>query len=181
MVTGIASTCEQTVKLAANQQPDIILMDIILEGDKDGIDAAETIYANDGIQVIFMSGHADESIVAKAKRARPLAFLVKPVTDEQLLVQLEVSFHQIAQEKKNQSSAVQAFPNGLQSWHADLPAALTPAEVRIAALVRKGMSSKEIADFLNTSDQTVMWHRKNIRKKLHLSNKKVNLTMHLLQ
>lgn len=53
---------------------------------------------------------------------------------------------------------------------------LTPSELRILNLIRQGRSTKEIAETLNISPQTVATHRKNIRKKLKISGKKINLT-----
>lgn len=56
---------------------------------------------------------------------------------------------------------------------------LTPQEIQIADLVRSGNGTKEIADTLNTSVNTIATHRNNIRKKLNLRNTKVNLRTHL--
>ncbi|MCI5207820.1 MAG: DNA-binding response regulator, partial [Candidatus Electrothrix sp. ATG2] len=57
----------------------------------------------------------------------------------------------------------------------DIYSLLTPTELRVVNLIRQGRSSKEIAETLNLSPQTVATHRKHIRKKLNLSGKKINL------
>ena len=56
---------------------------------------------------------------------------------------------------------------------------LTPREIEISNMIEKGFTSKEIAGFLNIADKSIEWHRKNIRKKLGLSNKKINITSYL--
>ena len=56
----------------------------------------------------------------------------------------------------------------------------TPGEIRVANLVRLGKTNKEISELLNSSPRTIAFHRENIRRKLGLKNKKINLTTHLL-
>jgi DNA-binding CsgD family transcriptional regulator len=56
----------------------------------------------------------------------------------------------------------------------------TPTEIQIANLLRQGKTSKEIAEFINSSPKAVAFHRENIRKKLGLKNKKINLKSYLL-
>jgi DNA-binding CsgD family transcriptional regulator len=57
---------------------------------------------------------------------------------------------------------------------------LTPQEMQVAALVKDGKTSKEIADILNVSETTIHFHRKNLRNKFDLRNKRTNLRSHLL-
>jgi PAS domain S-box-containing protein len=57
---------------------------------------------------------------------------------------------------------------------------LTPKEIQIATMIQSGRTSKEMASILNVSNRTINFHRENVRKKLGLRNKKVNLRSHLL-
>jgi DNA-binding CsgD family transcriptional regulator len=57
---------------------------------------------------------------------------------------------------------------------------LTPMEIKVANLVKEGKTNKEIAELLCLAKNTILFHRYNIRRKLKLRNKKINLRSHLL-
>lgn len=88
-VAGIAATAEDAVALAAERRPALVVMDIRLASDRDGVDAALEIYRTLGIRSIFASAHGDAQIRARAEPARPLGWVAKPYRVETLLKAVE--------------------------------------------------------------------------------------------
>lgn len=76
---------DDAIEISKREKPDIILMDIRIEGDKDGIETALEINKNKNIDIIFTSGNSDEITTNRAKKANMLGFLVKPINKEDLL------------------------------------------------------------------------------------------------
>ncbi len=76
-VPAIVSTGEDAVKYSERYKPDLVLMDIVLEGKIDGIEAAETIKTKFDIPVIYLTAYSDKSTVERAKMTHPSAFILK--------------------------------------------------------------------------------------------------------
>jgi DNA-binding NarL/FixJ family response regulator len=77
-VVGVANSAEEAEHRASEQRPDLIVMDIRLATDRDGVDAALTIFRATGIRSIFATAHADALTKERAAAARPLAWVAKP-------------------------------------------------------------------------------------------------------
>ena len=88
-VAGIAATAEEAVELAGQRRPALVVMDIRLAGDRDGVDAALEIFRTLGIRSIFASAHGDAQVRARAEPARPLGWVAKPYRVETLLRAVE--------------------------------------------------------------------------------------------
>lgn len=73
------ATGEEAVTAAAAQPPDVILMDIRLAGEMDGIEAARQIQTHRDIPIIFMTGYSDAAIEGRAKQLAPLHYFLKPI------------------------------------------------------------------------------------------------------
>jgi CheY-like chemotaxis protein len=77
-VVGIANSADKAVAMALTEQPDLIIMDIRLIGERDGIDAALEIFTKAGIRCLFATAHGDAQSKARAAAASPLGWLQKP-------------------------------------------------------------------------------------------------------
>ena len=83
-VGGTAATGEDAIDCARQSDFDLVLMDIRLAGEMDGIQAAQGIRMIKKIPIIFLTGYQDEEILARALNVNPAAYLIKPVKTDQL-------------------------------------------------------------------------------------------------
>lgn len=84
VVVGIAVSADQAVNIAEEKRPDVVLMDIRLNGSRDGIEAADQIRKRLGIGSIFVTANTDPQTRQRALAIRPLGFLEKPLTEQRL-------------------------------------------------------------------------------------------------
>lgn len=103
-VSGITSRGEAAVELAISTQPDLVLMDIRLEGDVDGIDAAKQIRVKCHIPVVFLTAYADDETVRRASQAEPFGYLLKPFEDLQLRTVIEMALYKHSADRKLRES-----------------------------------------------------------------------------
>lgn len=90
-VCGSASTADEGVRLAQLHRPMLVLMDMRLDGAKDGVDAAIAIHETVGSKVIFITGSQDPSTVDRIHMDHPCAILSKPVADLQLRAAIDAA------------------------------------------------------------------------------------------
>jgi len=92
-VIGTVSSGEESLRAARKLSPDLILMDIIMPGGMDGIEAARKINRELDIPVIFLTSFADEKLVERAKSAGPYGYLLKPFTNKEIFASIEVALY----------------------------------------------------------------------------------------
>jgi two-component system, response regulator PdtaR len=90
-VVGPAATAEEAIKLAETARPDLVLMDIRLANDSDGVAAAVEIRQRFDIPSLFVSAHGDPVTRERAIAARPSGFIEKPFTPESLAIAIEAA------------------------------------------------------------------------------------------
>lgn len=92
-VIGTASSGEKAKEILKENQPDIILMDIMLKGNMSGIDTAEYVKDIYDLPVIFLTAYADENTLSKAKITEPYGYILKPFKEIDLHTSIEMALY----------------------------------------------------------------------------------------
>ncbi len=99
-VIGMASDGLEAISLARERSPDIILMDIMLAGSMDGIEAAKQIRAQLAIPVIFLTAYTDEKTLERAKEVEPFGYILKPFKERELYTTIDIALYKNSIDKK---------------------------------------------------------------------------------
>lgn len=92
-VVAVASSGEEAIEMALEKKPDIVVLDIVLKGNLDGIDAAERIKDSLNIPIIYLTAFADQNTMDRAKSTEPKNYILKPFDDNELRFALEMSVY----------------------------------------------------------------------------------------
>ncbi len=99
-VVGTIFSGEDAVDTALREEPDLILMDIVLKGRMDGIEAASTIRKQVDIPVIYLTAYSDEAILKRARMTEPYGYIIKPFKKSELKANLEMALYKHAEDQK---------------------------------------------------------------------------------
>ena len=172
-VVGDAETGEDSVRLAEDLAPDIVLLDVAMPTGS-GIDAARMIKASSPrAGIIMLTVHADEEFLFEAIKAGAMGYLLKDCTPDELIRAIRVVhsgegllappmaakvMREFARTRETKDLAAVHLP-------------LTPREMEILQHVTTGLANKEIAHRLSISERTVKNHLSNIMEKLHVNSR----------
>ena len=104
VVPVVVASGEEAVQQAAAVRPELVLMDIRLAGDLDGIEAGGQIRTGLGIPLIYLTAYMDDTLLQRAKRTEPYGYLVKPVQDRELRATIEVALYRHRMDQKLRES-----------------------------------------------------------------------------
>lgn len=104
IVPAVVSSGEKAVEEAGKHQPDLILMDIVLKGNIDGIEAYGQIKEVYDIPVVYLTAYSDEKTLNRAKTTTPYGYIIKPFEDRELKCAIEVALYKHKVEKKLKSN-----------------------------------------------------------------------------
>jgi PAS domain S-box-containing protein len=103
-VSSTVSTGGEAVRRAGEDEPDLILMDIVLPGDIDGVDAAGIIRSRNDIPVVYLTAYTNEAIVERAIRTEPFGYITKPFEDSELCRTIEMALFKHRMERRLRES-----------------------------------------------------------------------------
>ncbi len=103
-VSGMAGSGEEAIRMAEASKPDLVLMDIMLRGSMDGIQAAEIITVKQEIPVIYLTAYADEKTLHRAKRTDAFGYLLKPFEERELHITIEMALYKNQMERRLRES-----------------------------------------------------------------------------
>ncbi len=101
-VVGIASSGREALQLAEQAQPNLVLMDIVLKGDMDGIEAAGEIRRRFALPVVYLTAYTDETTLKRAKVTEPFGYIVKPFSERELRANIEMALYKHQVERRMQ-------------------------------------------------------------------------------
>ncbi len=99
-VSGICSSADQVMDSVRQQRPDLVLMDIRIDGKEDGIVVAERLHDLHAIPVVYLSALLDDETVQRVKATQPFGFLAKPFSQKELQIALEIALYKSCMERR---------------------------------------------------------------------------------
>lgn len=99
-VIDLVPSGEEAIELIAEEEPDLVLMDIILRGKIDGVEAVREIRKRHDIPIIYLTANADEDTFQRAKITEPSGYILKPVEERELQIAIEIALYKSQMQKK---------------------------------------------------------------------------------
>ncbi len=160
---GIVYKGESVTDKLVAQRPDLILLDIELQGQMSGIDVALHLNQKFKIPFVYITSYADRATIERVKSTNPLGYLVKPFSQDDIRVSIEMALFRIEQKKMGIPSREQL--NRILNIN------ITETEYEIILDVKRGLTNDEIAMERHNSVNTVKAHIKSIYRKCQVNKK----------
>lgn len=163
-VPAIAYDSESALEKIYRYQPDLVLLDITIRGQRDGIGVAEIINQLHSIPFIYLTSHSDRATLERAKVTSPYGYIVKPFTDKDLMTSIEIALFNWSEKIKKQN-----LDKSLVDQAANAP--LSSKEYEVYLDLVNGLNNRQMAEKHFVSINTVKTHIKRIFNKLDVNNR----------
>jgi DNA-binding NarL/FixJ family response regulator len=152
-VSAIAYSKEDALYQLMMNQPDMVLLDINLNGGIEGIEIAEQIKRKFTLPFIYLTSYSDKQTLEKAKKTEPSGYIVKPFSEASLCAVIEIALYNHAQKTKAYYPAL-----NLGTINRDLVSPLSEREFEVLCLIYEGKTNLQIAAQIFISINTVKKH-----------------------
>ncbi len=142
-VSGIASSGEDALSKVIETSPDLVLMDIVIQGEMDGIEVAKRIHDQFEIPIIYLTAYSDHVNLQRAKTTEPFGYLLKPFNDRELEITIEIALYKDRVQKRMKDQ---------QRWYSSILNSLGEAVIT--------MDIHQTVLFLNPVAQTIFQLKK---------------------
>jgi len=163
-VLDIAHDSERALDLIHNLKPELVILDINIDGTKDGIDIATIMEDKYNVPYIFLTALSDQETLDRAANVTPLGYVVKPFKASNLKAAISIGISNY-KKQKSKKELNQDIVNQI---------ALSPLsfkEYKVLIDLSKGLTNVQIAQQLDVSSNTIKWHTQNIYSKLGVANR----------
>lgn len=176
-IVGEAADGHETLRLAQELRPDVVLTDISMPGPVGGgIAVARRLKEIlPSIRVLILTVHEDESLLREAVRAGAAGYIIKRAAETELVTAIEAACRGELYIHPAVTRSLFKEPTPAPASRALVDEALTQREIDVLRLLAKGYTNRQIADVLNLSMRTVEGHRSNLMSKLNVHSR-VELT-----
>ncbi|RKX76613.1 MAG: hybrid sensor histidine kinase/response regulator [Spirochaetes bacterium] len=177
IVSGIVSTGEDALKMLKDSETNLVLMDIMLEGEMDGVEAARYIREEYNLPVIFLTAYADDETIERVKITEPFGYLIKPFDERELRTSIEMALYKSKMEKalsESEERYRRFFEDDLSgNFVADETGKIltcNPSFLRIFKFSSREEASDENINnfFLNKDDKERFWEKIIKNRKIEL-------------
>lgn len=142
IVVDMVDTGEQAVISAKKYLPEIILMDIVLKGDMDGIEAAKIIRNDIKIPIIYLTAYADEEVIKRALVTEPYAYIVKPYLTNELKANIQMALYKHHLSQKESEKVKKKIMNDFYDFLGNSSISISQNETEIRNMLFQKFSKR---------------------------------------
>ena len=165
-IINIIDNANECLQILENKKPDIILLDINIQGEINGIKLAEIIKDKFDIPIIFCTSLDDRITIRKAITTQPEAYLNKPIEEKSLANAVEIALYKEKNKETNLQKQIEFKIKDLTEKFN-----LTSREIDLINLLLNGNDTKTVSEKLFISTNTVKYHSKNLFEKLDIKSR----------
>lgn len=132
IVLGVAASGEEALKKVEELRPDMAIIDIVLEGETDGIEVATEFQSRFNIPVIYLTAHEDDNTLERAKITEPFGYITKPFEEKELRIAIRMALykHKMETERKELIQQLQLSLAKIQTLSGLLPICASCKKIR---------------------------------------------------